>query len=267
MSSLATTLFPSCHQPLSPNFDGCYFAQLLFGTSFLVPAALVLAITLGAQTVGVILGFPLALGRMSRNRLLKALADLYVYFWRGTPLLLQVFLIYDGLAQVGGTAVQFITFNPIAAGALALTLNEGAYMAEIIRSGLQAIDPGQTDAAKALGMTRLQTLRRLVVPQALRIIVPPTFNEYINMSKNTALLAVISVNELLDEAQRYVSLNFRPFEAILVAGIWYLAITTVLTAIQSRIEAGFGERRDQAVAPRATGAFRRFFMGGVSEHR
>jgi polar amino acid transport system permease protein len=253
-------MFPNCHQPLAQNFDGCYFAQLLFGTSFLVPAALVLAMTVVAQTAGVILGFPLALGRMSRNHLQKAPADLYVYLWRGTPLLLQIFLIYDGLAQVAGDSVHFITYNPVIAGGMALTLNEGAYMAEIIRAGLQAIDPGQADAAKALGMTRWQAMRRVIIPQAMRIIVPPTFNEYINMSKNTALLAAISVNELLDEAQRFVSLNFRPFEAILVAGIWYLAITSVLGRIQGRIEAGFGERRELAGIPRV-GFFRRSVMG------
>jgi len=259
---VGASLFSNCPaiQP-PPDFDGCYFAQFLFSTEFLIPGALVLGITLVSQTAGVLLGFPLALGRISRNRVFKAAADAYVYLFRGTPLLLQVLLVYDGLASVTGNPeyLHFITLNAVVAGSIALALNEGAYMAEIIRAGLQAIDPGQADAAKALGMTRWQMMRRIVIPQALRIIVPPTGNEYINMSKNTALLSVISVNELLDQAQKYFSI-FRPFESLIVAAMWYLAITTVLTRIQARIEASFGERRDMEAAVRP-GFFRRAFAG------
>jgi polar amino acid transport system permease protein len=135
-------------------------------------------------------------------------------------------------------------------------------MTEIIRAGLQAVDPGQIDAAKALGMTRLQAMRYIVIPQALRIIVPPTFNEYINMSKNTSLLVIMGgVAELLFTAQAFYSANYRVFEALAVAAIWYLLITSFLTQIQSSIEKRFGERQDVAAAAR-TGFLRRLMLGG-----
>jgi polar amino acid transport system permease protein len=139
----------------------------------------------------------------------------------------------------------------VVAGCLALALNEAAYMTEIIRAGLQAVDPGQVDAAKALGMTRWQVMRRIVIPQAMRIIVPPTFNEYINMSKNTSLLVIMGgVAELLYTAQAFYSANFRVFEALGVAAIWYLIITSFLTRIQSSIEKRFGERQELGPASR-----------------
>ena len=122
-------------------------------------------------------------------------------------------------------------------------------MTEIIRAGLQAVDPGQIDAAKALGMNRWQVMTRIVIPQAMRIIVPPTFNEYINMSKNTSLLTVIAVTEILATAERQYQANFRVFEILSVAAIWYLLITTILTQLQARIERRFGERQDIAAPP------------------
>jgi polar amino acid transport system permease protein len=135
-------------------------------------------------------------------------------------------------------------------------------MTEIIRAGLQAVDPGQIDAAKALGMTRLQAMRHIVIPQALRIIVPPTFNEYINMSKNTSLLVIMGgVAELLFTAQAFYSANYRVFEALAVAAIWYLLITSFLTQVQSSIEKRFGERQDVAAVAR-TGFLRRLMLGG-----
>ena len=135
-------------------------------------------------------------------------------------------------------------------------------MTEIIRAGLQAVDPGQIDAAKALGMTRWQAMRRIVVPQALRIIVPPTFNEYINMSKNTSLLVIMGgVVELVATAQAYYSANYRVFEALGVAAIWYLIITTGLGQIQSSIEKRFGER--QEIAAEQSSFLRRLLVGGL----
>ncbi len=245
------------------SFDGSFFWQIMLGTSFIGPALLVLGITLVSQTAGIILGFPLALGRISRNPLFKLPADLYLWVFRGTPLLLQILFWYDGTSELTNNSPFLYPINrdPIIAGALALALNEAAYMAEIIRSGLQAVDPGQVDAAKALGMTRLQVMRKIVIPQAMRIIVPPTFNEYINMSKNTSLLVVISVMELMGTAQAYYSANLRVFEALAVAAIWYLLITSVLTRIQGTIEKRFGERQDSH--GRDWGVFmRRAFTGG-----
>jgi polar amino acid transport system permease protein len=246
------------------DFDSKFFFQILFSTAFIWPALLVIEITLVAQTAGIILGFPLALGRMSRNPLLKLPVDFYLWIFRGTPLVLQILFIYDGTAELFNNPpiLYPVTRNAVVAGTLALALNEAAYMTEIIRAGLQAVDPGQIDAAKALGMTRLQAMRYIVIPQAMRIIVPPTFNEYINMSKNTSLLVIMGgVAELLFTAQAFYSANFRVFEALGVAAIWYLIITSVLTQIQSSIEKRFGERQDLVGIERSS-FLRRLVLGG-----
>ena len=246
------------------DFDSKFFFQILFSTAYIWPAILVIEITLVAQTAGIILGFFLALGRMSRNPLFKLPVDFYLWIFRGTPLILQILFIYDGTAEIFNNPpfLYPITRNAVVAGTLALALNEAAYMTEIIRAGLQAVDPGQIDAAKALGMNRWQVMTRIVIPQAMRIIVPPTFNEYINMSKNTSLLVIMGgVAELLYTAQAFYSANFRVFEALAVAAIWYLLITSFLTQIQSSIEKRFGERQDVAMAERSN-FMRRLMLGG-----
>lgn len=245
------------------DFDSKFFFQILFSTAFVWPAILVIEITLVAQTAGIIFGFFLALGRMSRNPMFKLPVDFYLWIFRGTPLVLQILFIYDGTAELFNNPPLLypITRNAVIAGTLALALNEAAYMTEIIRAGLQAVDPGQVDAAKALGMNRWQVMTRIVIPQAMRIIVPPTFNEYINMSKNTSLLVIMGgVAELLFTAQAFYSANFRVFEALAVAAIWYLLITTFLTQIQSAIEKRFGERQD--IPMERTNFMRRLMLGG-----
>jgi polar amino acid transport system permease protein len=245
------------------DFDSKFFFQILFSTAFIWPAILVIEITLVAQTAGIIFGFFLALGRMSRNPLFKLPVDFYLWIFRGTPLILQILFIYDGTAEIFNNPPLLypITRNAVGAGTLALALNEAAYMTEIIRAGLQAVDSGQVDAAKALGMNRWQVMTRIVIPQAMRIIVPPSFNEYINMSKNTSLLVIMGgVAELLFTAQAFYSANFRVFEALAVAGIWYLLITTFLTQIQNAIERRFGERQDIPVD--RTNFMRRLMLGG-----
>jgi polar amino acid transport system permease protein len=245
------------------DFDSKFFFEILFSTAYVGPAILVIEITLVAQTAGIILGFFLALGRMSRNRLFKLPVDFYLWVFRGTPLVLQILFIYDGTAELFNNPpiLYPITRNAVVAGTLALALNEAAYMTEIIRAGLQAVDPGQIDAAKALGMNRWQVMTRIVIPQAMRISVPPTFNEYINMSKNTSLLVIMGgVAELLYTAQVFYSANYRVFEALAVAALWYLLITTFLTQIQSAIEKRFGERQD--VPFERTNFVRRLMLGG-----
>lgn len=248
------------------DFDSKFFFQILFSTAYIGPAILVIEITIVAQTAGVILGFFLALGRMSRNPLFKLPVDFYLWIFRGTPLILQILFIYDGTAEIFNNPpfLYPITRNAVVAGTLALALNEAAYMTEIIRAGLQAVDSGQVDAAKALGMNRWQVMTRVVIPQAMRIIVPPTFNEYINMSKNTSLLVIMGgVAELLYTAQAFYSANFRVFEALGVAAIWYLLITSVLTQIQSAIEKRFGERQDVAMVERSN-FIRRMMLGSTT---
>jgi polar amino acid transport system permease protein len=266
----STLLFTS-HPAVLMEFHSDVFWRSLWSDLYFGPVLLVIAITIIAQTTGVILGFPLALGRISKNPLVHLPVDLYLYIFRGTPLLLQVLFFSDGIAGLINDPrwLHPISHNAVVAGTLALTLNEAAYMTEIIRSGLQAIDPGQYDAARALGMTPWQVTRRIVIPQTLRVSLPPTVNEYINMSKNTSLLTVIAVNEILATAERQYSANFRVFEALAVAALWYLLITTLLTQLQSRIEKRFGERQD---ITGTAGFTRRMFMGvrrlpGAGTHR
>ncbi len=222
-----------------PCFQSILLSDVWFG-----PALTVVIITVVSQTAGVILGLPLALGKLSRNPLVRAPVNFYLWIFRGTPLVLQLIFVYDGTAQLTGNSplLFFLNREALISGAITLALNEAAYMAEIIRSGLQAVDPGQADAAKALGMTRWQTLRRIILPQAMRVVVPPTTNEYINMSKNTSLLLFIAVHELMQEAASFYSSNLRYFESLAVAAIYYLLITTALTQVQKRIEDRFGER-------------------------
>jgi polar amino acid transport system permease protein len=241
----------SIHPGVLMDFQFPVFFNALNSDLFFVPVLLVIAITLIAQTAGVILGFPMALARISKNPLVHWPVDLYLFIFRGTPLLLQILFISDGTAEFFNNPPLLypITRNPVVAGTLALALNEAAYMTEIIRSGLQAIDPGQYDAARALGMTPWQLTRKIVIPQTLRVSLPPTVNEYINMSKNTSLLTVIAVTEILATAERQYQANFRVFEILSVAALWYLLITTILTQLQARIERRFGERQDIAAQP------------------
>jgi polar amino acid transport system permease protein len=257
-------LFTITHPGVLMDFDVHVFLNDLWSDKYIAPALLVVAITLVAQTSGVILGFPLALGRISKNPLIHLPVDFYLYIFRGTPLLLQILFISDGIADLINNPKWFypVSRNAIIAGTLALTLNEAAYMTEIIRSGLQAIDPGQYDAARALGLTPWQVTRRIVIPQTLRVALPPTVNEYINMSKNTTLLTVIAVNEILATAERGFSADYKVFPHLSVAALWYLLITTGLTLVQKQIENRFGERQDIARGP---GFARRMFGGSLPD--
>ena len=242
------------------DFDLHAFTKYLFSDLFFQPMLLVVAITLVAQTSGIILGFPLALGRISRNPLIHLPVDLYLYIFRGTPLLLQIAFMYDGIAELFNNppTLYFITRNAVVAGTLALMLNEAAYMTEIIRSGLQAIDPGQYDASRALGMSPSQIARKIVIPQTMRIALPPTVNEYINMSKNTSLLGTVSVVEIFATMEHVSLATYKVFEIQAVAAIWYLLITTLLTQLQRQVENRFGERQDVALKPSFA---RRLFTG------
>ena len=174
--------------------------------------------------------------------------------FRGTPVLVQILLWYNIAAVYPRFSLgipfgpAFAHFNassvitPFVAGMLALGLNEGAYMAEIVRAGIISVEEGQTEAAQSLGMTRLLTMRRIVLPQAMRVIIPPTGNETISMLKTTSLVAVIALPhpELLYAAQLIYSVNYRTIQLLIVASLWYLIITTVLTIGQYYLERHFG---------------------------
>ncbi len=173
-----------------------------------------------------------ALGRLSSSSVAYALATFYISLIRGTPLLLQIIFIFLALPQLG------IILTGFTAGVLALGLNYGAYMTEIFRAGIQSVGIGQREAALAIGMNQFQIMRRVVLPQALRLVIPPIGNQFIAMLKDTSLISVTGfVHETLWRAQKVGRANFKSLEALLVAAIFYWVVTIIFTIIQSRIEA------------------------------
>jgi polar amino acid transport system permease protein len=224
-----------------------------------------LELTAASMAIGIVLGVLLAVMRLSPNPLVSGASWVYIWLFRGTPVLVQILLWYNIAAlyprfslgvPFGPTFAHFnasSVITPFVAGMLALGLNEGAYMAEIVRAGIISVDEGQTEAAQSLGMTRLQTMRRIVLPQAMRVIVPPTGNETISMLKTTSLVSVIALPhpELLYAAQLIYSVNYRTIQLLIVASIWYLIVTTVLTIGQYYIERHFGRgsARDRSQTP------------------
>jgi polar amino acid transport system permease protein len=172
-----------------------------------------------------------ALGRLSGIPPLVALSSFYVSLIRGTPLYLQIFFFFLALPQVG------IKMPPAMAGVLALSLNYGAYMSEIFRAGISSVSGGQREAAIALGMTSGQMMRRIVLPQALRLVLPPTGNEFIAMLKDSALVSATGfVQEIMWRANKVGRANFRGMEALLVAALWYWLMTIIFSTIQANIE-------------------------------
>jgi polar amino acid transport system permease protein len=204
-------------------------------------------LTAVCMVVGVVLGIVLAVMRISANPVIRSGAFGYVSFFRGTPLLVQLLFWYNlaalypvitlGLPGIHLDANQLIT--PLTAAILGLGLNEAAYMSEIVRAGIISVDHGQQEAAGALGLTRSQTMRRVILPQAMRVIIPPTGNETIGMLKMTSLVSVLAVPDLLYSAQIIYNRTFQPIPLLIVASIWYLVVTTLLTIGQFYVERHF----------------------------
>jgi polar amino acid transport system permease protein len=201
-------------------------------------------IAVASQFLGVVLGLVAALMRTSRFAVIRLLSGFYVLLFRGTPLLVQIFFIYFGVNLLFGftlipTTLHFGLFRmdgAVFAGILALGLNEGAYMREIIRAGIDAIDRGQMEAARSLGMTYALAMRRIVLPQAARVIVPPLGNEFNAMLKNTSLVFSIGVYEMFSDAEIHYSTTFKPVEFFGAVALWYLVLTGVWSVIQAQIE-------------------------------
>jgi len=234
----------------SLQFDTSFFLNFVFHPSPALLGGLAITIyaSIIAQAAGVILGTFSALAGMARNPILRAMSGLYVWFFRGTPLLVQLFLVYFGTPYLFGVDLfpremqlgPFDLRGAVVAGIVALSINEGAYMSEIIRAGILSVDPGQTEAAKSLGMTYGLTMRRIVLPQALRVIVPPLGNEFNNMLKTTSLLSVIAVEEIFRVADAANSATFKSFEAYFGVALYYLALTTIWSGFQRIIERRIG---------------------------
>lgn len=236
----------------NPNVDPEIIANYLFSPSILSGLFLTSWLTLVTMAIGVALGTLLAVMTMSANSVIAAVGQGYVWFFRGTPVLVQLIFWYNLAALFPNLSVgiPFTSYwlsvptndviTPYTAAILGLGLNEAAYMSEIVRAGLLAVDPSQRQAAKALGMTNGKALRRIVLPQAMPSIIPPTGNETIGMLKTTSLVSVIALADLLYSAQMVYSRNFQTIPLLLVACFWYLLATTVLSLFQRRIERRFG---------------------------
>ena len=222
----------------SPNIQWTEVWNYVANGQILAGLGLTLVLTVVCMVVGIIGGVLLAIMKLSRNPVLQSISWCYVLFFRGTPVLVQIIFWFNlslVFPYIGATPTnQLIT--PFIAAVLGLGLNEAAYMAEIVRAGIGSVDEGQSEATAASGLTRAQTMRYVVLPQALRAIVPPTGNQFIGMLKTTSLVSVIATQELLTSAQHIYSQNFLTIELLIVASIWYLVATTLATAIQSVIE-------------------------------
>jgi polar amino acid transport system permease protein len=213
------------------DFVSAYWPFILGGATTTVLVAL---LSIALAVVLAVIG---ALGRLSSNPVLNGLASLYVSLIRGTPLIVQLLFWYLGLAQIGQrTGLAFLVLPPIVCGVIGLGVNYGAYMTEIFRAGIQAVPGGQREAAAALGMPEGLVFRRIVLPQAFRIVVPPVGNEFIAMIKDTALVSYLAIQEVLWRAQTSGRLNSAFFEALLVAALVYWILTIVFSFFQERLE-------------------------------
>jgi polar amino acid transport system permease protein len=256
----------------APNLDWSVVRTYIDNGLILHGIVVTLELTVLAMLIGIALGAILAVMRVSANPVVSAFSWLYIWFFRGTPLLVQIFFWFNIAlvlphVSIGipGTPLhaeastnQLIT--PWTAALIGLGLNEGAYMAEVMRAGIISVEHGQTEAAQALGMSRLQVMRRIVLPQAIRVIIPPTGNETIGMLKSSSLAFVAAVPELYTRAEEISASNFAIVELLIVASSWYLLMTSILTFGQYYVERYFARGSQKALPPTPLQRFRRMLV-------
>jgi len=231
----------------------------LFAPQILAGAGLTILLTVVSMAAGIALGTVLAVMRLSKNPILSTISRGYIWFFRGTPLLVQLIFWYNIAAlypviafglPFGGPSVVLgsanVLISPLTAALLGLALNEAAYMAEIIRGGIGSVDKGQYDAARALGMNGGQLMRRVILPQAMRVVLPPTGNQVISMLKGTSLVSVLAISDLLYSAQIIYATNYQTIPLLIVASLWYLLMTTILSFFQTKLERRYGRGFDAA---------------------
>ena len=256
----------------APDLHWDVVQHYLFQRLVLRGIVITLELTVLAMLVGIAFGVVLAVMRLSPNPVMSAVSWFYIWFFRGTPVIVQIFFWYNlnlVLPHIG-LGIPFTTIHwdantnsliaPFMAALLGLGLNEAAYMAEIVRAGIISVEHGQTEAAQALGMTRLLVMRRIVLPQAMRVIIPPTGNETISMLKTTSLALIASVPELFTRSQQIANANYRFVELAIVASIWYLAMTSILTVGQFYVERHFGRGTQRGLPPTPIERFRRMLF-------
>ena len=258
----------------NPNIDWPTVGEYLFAPLTLQGLATTVYLTIAAMAIGLAGGVVVAIMRLSPNALLRVVSGLFVWIFRGTPVLLQ--LIFWGfigaflpkiVLGIPFTSIEFWSIQTsdlipaTVAALLALGLNEMAYASEIVRAGIGSVDHGQTEAAHSLGMTPRRTMRRIVLPQAMRVIIPPMGNEVITMLKTTALVSVIAGRDLMSNLQAAYAQNFKIIPLLIVAAIWYLVLTSILAVPQAWLERRFGRG---VAGARETGALRlvRRWKGG-----
>ena len=231
----------------------------LFAPQILMGAGLTILLTVVSMSVGIALGTVLAIMRLSANPIVSTISRGYIWFFRGTPLLVQLIFWYNIAAlypviafglPFGGPSLALgsanVLITPLCAALLGLSLNEAAYMAEIIRGGIGSVDKGQYDAARALGMNGTQLMGRVILPQAMRVVLPPTGNQVISMLKGTSLVSVLAISDLLYSAQIIYSNNYQTIPLLIVASLWYLLMTTILSFFQTKLERRYGRGFDTA---------------------
>ncbi len=228
----------------------------LFDPAVLTGVKNTLIVSVLAQLLGVALGVLFAVMRLSKNPVTNSVAWFYIWLFRGTPLLLQIILWYNLAAIFPSLSIPGVwsestnvLITPFVAALLGLGINEGAYMAEIVRAGISSVDQGQSEAAQSLGMTQGKTLRRIVLPQAMRVIIPPTGNEFINMLKSSSLVATAQYLELLRSVQTITGRNLEVIPMLFVAALWYLALTSVFSVGQYYLERRFARGSTRELPP------------------
>jgi len=214
----------------------------------LTPLLLVgLRVTVYISVVSIILGMVVGLISsfmvISRFRVLRILAGTYVWVIRGTPMLVQAMFFFFGVNQVLRVLIPGFLISPVQAGIITVALNAGAYFTEIFRAGIEAVDNGQSEASRSLGLSKWATMRKVILPQALRISLPPTVNQWIISVKDTSLLSVIGVGELMQQTRIYAMAVFVYFESFIYVGLWYLAILSILMVIAKRLETSINYER------------------------
>jgi len=214
------------------RWDG--FLDYLFNAYLLEGAAISVGLTVGSLFCGLIIGVVVAMLRLSGQRALSGFAQFYCWIFRGTPLLVQLLILYTGLPLLG------VRFSVWEAALIGLSLNEGAYLSETVRAGILSVPKGQAEAARALGLHRLQVFRLVVWPQALRVIIPPLGNSVNGLLKTTSVASVISVDELLRRTQILIQERFLVLELFMVAALYYLVLTTLWELVQRRLEVRYG---------------------------
>jgi polar amino acid transport system permease protein len=228
------------------QIEWSYVGRFLTAPAILEGIVNTMVMALLAMTLGIVLGVVVAVMRLSPNPVLKSVAAGYTWLFRGTPLILQL-LLWFNLALVFPTigipglwsarAVDVMT--PFLSALLGLGINQGAYTSEVMRAGMLSVDAGQYEAALAIGMGRLRALRRIILPQAMRMVTPPLSNEFIGMVKATSLASVIQYPEVLHNAENIYYANSRVIELLIVAGFWYLLVVSILTPLQMLLERRF----------------------------